>query len=191
VPSLARCAAWEPCRLGTAIIMRQPYALSGSGCRLHELDSIPKRIVDVNSVAAFKTLSCCTSYPRPRSSSASPRRPSTKSAGWALRAGRKSDSTPKWILSSSRSNQHPPRCAKYDGLGTSGIPRASWYNSRARFSALAGIASCTCSRRLMRWELIHKLYQCAPRIRASHRRALAVTQARHVRVRSSRAPPII
>ena len=52
-------------------------------------------------------------------SASSRRRPA---AGWALRAGRKSSSTPRWTLAGPSSNQQPPRTASSGGFGTRGGP---------------------------------------------------------------------
>src|SRR5581483_5179242 len=69
--------------------------------------------------------SSTTSNPAARSRSTSSASPRTRSAGWAFRAGRKSASTPTWILTESLSNHAPLRFASFGGFGRSGRPRRS------------------------------------------------------------------
>ena len=68
--------------------------------------------------------------PRRPTARQSASRPETASAGWALRAGRKSSSTPRCTLVGPSSNQQPPRTASSGGLGTRGRPSRSFEERR-------------------------------------------------------------
>ena len=68
----------------------------------------------------------CTGYPAARSRPAQASRSRTSRPGCALRAGRKSCSTPRCSSMPWPRNQQPPRAASAAGLGISPRPSTSW-----------------------------------------------------------------
>src|SRR5579862_2779481 len=96
----------------------QSLATSVNSMRLPKGSKVKTRWVSARS--AFRI-----SYPASCSRATSSARPRTANAGCALRAGRKSASTPRCTFRAPLSNQQPPRAASSAGFGTSGIPNTS------------------------------------------------------------------
>jgi two-component system sensor histidine kinase MprB len=88
-----------------------------------ELDPVPEGVVDVVPRAVGLIRVRPQLDPSAAAAAASPARSRTTRAGCALRAGRKSASTPRWTATGPDANQHPPRPAIGSGLGIRTKPR--------------------------------------------------------------------
>ena len=90
--------------------------------RLEELQPVAVRVLAVEAAHPGKSSSNRTGAPAARSRPAHASRSWTSRPGWALRAGRKSCSTPKCSSMPWPRNQQPPRAASTVGLATSAKP---------------------------------------------------------------------
>ena len=91
--------------------------------RLHQLEPVAVGVGDVAAAeAGERRRPSSTSTPCAASRSATPSGPRPACPGCALRAGRKSSSTPRCSSSAPDRNQAPPRAASTGGLGTSVMP---------------------------------------------------------------------
>ena len=103
----ARWVSWPAGRVG------RPSATGA----VDQLDPVAERVVDVAAADARQLLVRPDRQARRAEASTRSSRSSTTIAGWALRAGRKPSSTPRWIVTEPFENQQPPRAASGCGFG--------------------------------------------------------------------------
>ena len=129
----------------------RPRDRTSSGCG-DELDAVAERVVDVAPPHPGQLVVGPDRVARRRlrrSARASSSR--TTSAGWALRAGRKSSSTPRWSVTAPFENQHPPRAASGGGLGDAVEPEDAFVEGLGPVLAPGGMASWTWSIAISRY----------------------------------------
>ena len=110
----------------------RPPSRSRRADRLQQLQPVADRVADVEPPVAGEVRVPAPPGGRPpRTLRPARRGPAVSSPGWALRAGRKSASTPQWISAPPDRNQAPPRAARTGGFSHLGHARARRRRTRA------------------------------------------------------------